>query len=240
MLLHYCFWSHITFPSASPGVLERKRKELQQTVILHLLPGCSTPLSKGMDGSQAQRRKSIHRALHNLLASSTALIIFCCSLDRTQQFLRNPGFEILFQGESRSVSCSAWSCDVCPQKSPAGLLTQPGNSLSENREHGMIKGVWQELFAPFLTLPASSSSSVVWAWILSKPSATESLCQFLLAPSSSCGLGSSTRKINTLISCSAAALRSLPCLLWDMKLLQATQRPQGSLLSYPGGISENK
>lgn len=69
MLLHYCFWSHITFSSASPGVLERKWKELQQTVILHLLPGCSTPLSKGMDGSQAQRRKSIHRALHTLISS---------------------------------------------------------------------------------------------------------------------------------------------------------------------------
>lgn len=153
-----------------------------------------------MDGSQAQRRKSTHRTLHTLISpllpqhwSSSAAA--CHSLDRTQRFLRNPGFGILLQGEARSVSCSARSCDVCPQKSPAGLLTQPGNSLSENREHGMIKGVWQELFAPFFTLPASSSSSVVWAWILSKPSVAESLCQFLLAPSSSCGLGSSTRKL---------------------------------------------
>lgn len=79
----------------------------------------------------------------------------------------------------------------------------------------MIKGVWQELFAPFLTLPASFKSSVVGVWILSKPSLTESLCQFFLAPSSYCGLGTSTRKINTLISSTAAALRRFLCLLWS-------------------------
>lgn len=90
-----------------------------------------------------------------------------------------------------------------------------GNSFSENWEHGMIKGVWQELFAPFLTLPASFKSSVVGVWILSKPSLTESLCQFFLAPSSYCGLGTSTRKINTLISSTAAALRRFLCLLWS-------------------------
>lgn len=90
-----------------------------------------------------------------------------------------------------------------------------GNSFSENWEHGMIKGVWQELFAPFLTLPASFKSSVVGVWILSKPSLTESLCQFFLAPSSYCGLGTSTRKINTLISSTAAALRHFLCLLWS-------------------------
>lgn len=137
MLLHYCFWSHITFPSASLGVLERKLKELRQTVILHLLPGCSTPASlspkgcMGRLGTQTQRRKSIRKALHTLISSLlpqqtsspqqwSSSVAACHSLDRTKQFLRNAVFKILFQGESRS----AWSCDVCPQKSPAGLLTQ--------------------------------------------------------------------------------------------------------------------
>lgn len=141
--LRYCFGSHITFPLVSLGVLERKLKELQQTVILHLLPGCSAPAScspkgcMGRLGSQAQRspgRKSVqsqHKTLHAVVSSilpqhsssrqqrsSSAAV--CHNLDRTQQFCRNPVFKILFQGESRSVFCAAWSCDVCPRKYQAG------------------------------------------------------------------------------------------------------------------------
>lgn len=141
MLLHYCFWSHITFPSASLGVLERKLKELQQTVILHLLPGCSTPASlspkgcMGRLGSQTQRRKPIHKILHTLISSllpqqtsspqqRSPSVAVCHSLDRTKQFLRNAVSKIVFQGESRSVLCAVRSCDVCPQKHPVGLMTR--------------------------------------------------------------------------------------------------------------------
>lgn len=102
----------------------------------------------------------------------------------------------------------------------------------------MIKGVWQELFAPFLTLPASFKSSVVGVWILSKPSLTESLCQFFLAPSSYCGLGTSTRKINTLISSTAAALRRFLCLLWSCSNPpEATRVPRRGLECRQGGGS---
>lgn len=61
-------------------------------------------------------------------------------------------------------------------------------------------------------------------WILPKPSVTESCCQFLLAPSSYCGLGTSTRKITTLTSSTAAALWCFLCLLWPVRLLWVTQR----------------
>lgn len=244
MLLHYCFWSHITFPSASLGVLERKLKELQQTVILHLLPGCSTPASlspKGCTsrlGSQTQRRKSIHKTLHALISSLlpqqtsspqqwSSSAAACQSLDRTKQFLRNAVFQILFQGESGSVLCLRCLSTGTPSQAPdPATQGRHGNSLSENREHRMIKGACQELFAPFLTLPASFSSSVVWVRILSKPALAESLCQFLPAPSSYCGLGASTRKINTFINSAAAALRRCLCLLWALKFPQATWRPE--------------
>lgn len=105
MLLRYCFWTHITFPLASLGVLERKLKAHQQTVILHLLPGCSAPAScspkgcMGRLGSQTQRSpswKSIQKPAQNTahthhLDSSTAdqlqtsAIIFFCSLAQPGQ-----------------------------------------------------------------------------------------------------------------------------------------------------------
>lgn len=78
----------------------------------------------------------------------------------------------------------------------------------------MIKGVWQEtlctLFNASCIIRFFCSSPV---WILSKPSVTESCCLFLLAPSSYCGLGTSTRKITTLISSAAAAPWCFLCLL---------------------------
>lgn len=257
MLLHYCFWSHITFPLASLGVLERKLKELQQTVILHLLPGCYTPASRspkgcmGRLGSQSQRspgRKSIQsqpKVLHTLVSSIlpqqtssrqqwSSSVAVCHSLGGTKQFRRNPVFKILFQGESRSVFCAVWSCDVCPQKYPVWLMTHGVGDCTKTvlvRKEIMewLKVLGRKLFAPFLTLPASFSSSVgSRIWILSKPSVTENCCQFFLAPNSYCGLGASTRKITTLISSTAAAPWRSLCLLWPGRLLRVIQRQHRS------------
>lgn len=189
MLLHYCFWSHITFPLASRGVLERKLKELQQTVILHLLPGCSAPASRspqagrGRHGSQTRGspgRESIQSQPEILQALVSSIlpqqsssrqqcpssVAVCRNLRRTTQFCRNPVFKILFQGESRSVSCAALSCDVCPQKYPVGLTTHHVGDCMKTvlvRKESMewLKVFGRKLFAPFLTLPASSSSSIV-------------------------------------------------------------------------------
>lgn len=92
-----------------------------------------------------------------------------------------------------------------------------------------LKVLGRKLFAPFLTLPASFSSSVgSWVWIFSKPSVTENCCQFFLAPNSYCGLGTSTRKITTLISSTAAAPWCSLCLLWPGRLLRVIQRQHRS------------
>lgn len=84
----------------------------------------------------------------------------------------------------------------------------------------MIKGAWQETLCTFFNtsciIQFFCSSRV---WILLKPSVTESCCQFLLAPSSYCGLERSTRKITTLISSTAAALWCFLCFLWPVRLV---------------------
>lgn len=125
MLLHYCFWSHITFPSASLGVLERKLKELQQTVILHLLPGCSTPASLSPKGCMADTKEKIHprNAAHSHpLGSSTApaaAIISCCSLDSTERFLRNAVVQICVQVSRVCPGAVGAAMSVLPAPDPA-------------------------------------------------------------------------------------------------------------------------
>lgn len=95
----------------------------------------------------------------------------------------------------------------------------------------MIKGVWQETLCTFFNTSCIIhffySSRV---WILSKPSATESCCLFVLAPSSYCGLGTSARIIITLISSTAAAPWCFLCLLWPEVALS---RPEAAQVPLP-------
>lgn len=132
-----------------------------------------------------------------------AMIIFCCSPATTWVGQKTPVFQILFQGESRSVVCVVWSCDVCPQKHWARLTT---HNVRHCMKTVLVRKYveWLKVFGRKLSAPFFNISCIIqffcslWVWILSKPLVTESCCLSLLAPTSYCSLGTSTRKMTLL------------------------------------------
>lgn len=199
MLLHYCFWSHITFPLFSLGVLERKLKELQQTVILHLLAGCSAPAScspkgcMGRLGSQAQRspgRKSVqsqHKTLHAVVSSilpqqsssdssDHPLLQSATTWTGQNNFAETLFFRFCFKVSHvlSSVLCGTVMSvhrNTSRARNPRCQRLYE-NSFNERRKYGMIKGVWQKTLCTFLDIFCIVQLCSSWVWVL-----TESSCQ---------------------------------------------------------------